>query len=112
MRNKSTNFVHDNIIIITDMSALEIILGCFTALFGAGNVWQFFTVRSLRRKSNAEADQAQIQTLSKIIETYSAEYASLQTRYDKLQDKYDSLVEKYDNLNTQLIELRQLIGKK
>lgn len=93
------------------MNTLESILAIITALLGAGNVWQFFTLRSMKRKSSAEADQAQIESLNKIIETYSTEYTSLQTRYDKLQEKYDALVDKYDDLQRQLTELRALISK-
>jgi len=93
------------------MTTAEIILAILSTLLGAGNVWQLFTLRAMKRKSEAEADQSQVATLNQIIKTYSEELATLQARYDKLYDKYDALTDKYDALQTQFFELRNIIGK-
>jgi len=94
------------------MTTVEIILSIITTLFGAGNIWQFTTLRSMKRKSSAEADQAQIETLNVIISSLSKNYDTLQDRYDKLQDKYDKLIEKFDEQQKQLLELKSKMDSK
>ena len=98
-------------IIYTTMTPLEIILTAVSSILGGCNIFQLVNLRSEKRKHSAEADQAQINSLNKIIDTYDQQFATLQGRYDKLQDKYDTLVEKYDTLQSQYMELRDLIGK-
>lgn len=89
------------------MTTLEIILAFITTLSGSGNVVLLLTWRSLKRQKKSEADQAQIQTLNQIIDTWSQQFNSLQARYDKLQEKYEMLMEKYDEQQQQIVELRK-----
>jgi len=93
------------------MNTLEIILTALATLMGAGNVWQAFTLRSLRRVKTAEADQANLQTLNMVIESWEKNYNSLQGRYDSLASKYDALMQKYETQQNEMLEMRKEIAK-
>lgn len=93
------------------MNTIEAILTFLTTLFGAGNVWQFFTLRSLRRVKTAEADQASIDTLNKVIASWEKNYDSLQNRYDRLNEKYEQAIAKIDEQQTEILAIREQIAK-
>ncbi|MBQ0153802.1 MAG: hypothetical protein KBS70_03350 [Bacteroidales bacterium] len=74
---------------------LETILGILTVLLTGTNIISIFQIRSIRRKSSAEADQEQIRSLNMIIAGNIQEIARLQERLDSLETKYNELYEKY-----------------
>lgn len=87
------------------MSTLDIILTIFTTLFGGLNILQLLTFRSYKRQRNAEADQAEINSLSNIIKQNQAEIGRLQQRLNDadqratlLEKRYDVIYERWDKL--------------
>lgn len=79
---------------------LEIVLAVIAALSGGGNIFQFMQVRELRRKSSAEAYQAEINSLRTIIDGNVQEIQRLNTNYGELQDKYFKLAEELQDIKT------------
>jgi len=81
---------------------LEIVLAVIAALSGGGNIFQFIQVRELRRKSSAEAYQAEINSLRTIIDGNVQEIQRLNTNYGELQDKYFKLAEELQDLRSSM----------
>ena len=52
---------------------MEWILGIVSALLGGLNIFQLLTFRAYKRQRNAEADRAEIDSLSEIIKQNQAE---------------------------------------
>ena len=90
---------------------MEWIFGIISALLGGLNIFQLLTFRAYKRQRNAEADSAEIDSLSKIIERNQAEIGRLSQRlndadqraleqdrrYEELSNKYDKLREEFFN---------------
>lgn len=84
---------------------MEWILGIVSALLGGLNIFQLLTFRAYKRQRNAEADRAEINSLSEIIKQNQAEIGRLSQRLidsDKrateLENKYNTLFDKYDKM--------------
>lgn len=80
------------------MDWTEIVLAVVAALLGGGNIFQFFQIREVRRKSSAEAYQTEINSLRTIIAGNVEEIQRLSTNYGELQDKYFALAEELQTL--------------
>ena len=87
------------------MDILNFILGVVTLLLGGLNIFQLLTFRAYKRQRNAEADQAEINSLSNIIKQNQAEIGRLQQRLNDadqratlLEKRYDSIYERWDKL--------------
>ena len=83
-------------------------LGIIATLLAGGNIFQWITLKSYKRMKNAEAYQAEIDALRKIIETNQAEIGRLAKRvedYDRREienaNRYNTLYEQYYNLKTE-----------
>lgn len=83
----------------------NIVLAVTTLLFGGLNVFQLLTFKAYKRQRNAEADRAEIDSLSEIIKQNQAEIGRLSQRLidsDKrateLENKYNTLFDKYDKI--------------
>ena len=87
------------------MTITEIILTILTALFGGGNVFQWFLLRETIRKSSAEAYQAEINSLRIIIAGNVEEIQRLNTNYGELQDKYFALAEELQTVKRTMWEM-------
>ena len=94
------------------MDLTTLILALITALLGSGNIWQLVNNRQLKRKLNAEGEQAEIQSLQLIIDGNVTEIKRLQTRLDDAEKRYDSLWGKYMNLQQQIKKLQETINSK
>lgn len=79
-----------------------LVLSIATALFGGGNIFQWFQLRNLRRKSSAEAYQTEINSLRVIIDGNVKEIQRLTTSYGELQDKYFALAEELQTIKTKM----------
>lgn len=95
------------------MSTWEIILAIVTLLLGGTNIFQMLTFRAYKRQRNAEADSAEIESLSKIITNNQAEIGRLTQRLDEAdrraleqERKYDALMDKYDDLRNQFYDYK------
>ena len=95
------------------MSTWEIILAIATLLLGGTNIFQMLTFRAYKRQRNAEADSAEIESLSKIIANNQAEIGRLTQRLDEAdrraleqERKYDALMDKYDDLRNQFYDYK------
>lgn len=84
---------------------LNFILGILTLLFGGLNIFQMLTFRAYKRQRNAEADQAEINSLSEIIKQNQAEIGRLSQRIINMDkraieqdNRYQALSERYDKL--------------
>ena len=95
------------------MSTWEIILAIVTLLLGGTNIFQMLTFRAYKRQRNAEADSAEIESLSKIIANNQAEIGRLTQRLDEAdrraleqERKYDALMDKYDDLRNQFYDYK------
>lgn len=84
---------------------MEWVLGIVSALLGGLNIFQLLTFRAYKRQRNAEADRAEIDSLSEIIKQNQAEIGRLSQRLidsDKrateLENKYNTLFDKYDKM--------------
>lgn len=80
-------------------------LGVLATVLGGLNVMQLLTFRAYKRQRNAEADSAEIESLSKIITQNQAEIGRLNERLtlaDKRafeqENRYNALYEKYDKM--------------
>lgn len=71
-----------------------LILGILTLLLTGTNIISLTQIRQLRRKTSAEADQAQIQTLNLIISSQSKEIQRLNDRVVDLETKYNALYDR------------------
>lgn len=95
------------------MSTWEIILAIVTLLLGGANIFQMLTFRAYKRQRNAEADRAEIDSLSEIIKQNQAEIGRLSQRLllaDKRameqEIKYNTLYEKYDRMRDEFEEYK------
>ena len=84
---------------------LNFILAVLTLLLGGLNLYQLLTFRAYKRQRNAEADQAEIKSLSDIIKQNQAEIGRLNerltladTRAFEQEKRYNTLYEKYDSI--------------
>lgn len=80
-------------------------LGVLATVLGGLNIMQLLTFRAYKRQRNAEADSAEIESLSKIITQNQAEIGRLNERLtlaDKRafeqENRYNTLYEKYDKI--------------
>ena len=80
-------------------------LGILTTLLGGLNIFQLLTFKSYKRQKNAEADSAEIKSLSEIIKQNQAEIGRLSQRLTdadrratELENKYNTLFDKYDKI--------------
>lgn len=80
------------------MDWTTLVLALITALLGSGNIWQLVNNRQLKRKLNAEGEQAEIQSLRLIIDGNVQEIKRLQENYEKLWNKYVNLQSELDEL--------------
>lgn len=92
---------------------LNFVLGILTLLFGGLNLFQLLTFRAYKRQKNAEADSAEIESLSKIIKQNQEEIGRLNQRLieaDKrtmdLENKYNALYDKYDKIRDEFEEYK------
>ena len=82
-------------------------------LFGGLNIFQLLTFRAYKRQRNAEADSAEIESLSKIITQNQAEIGRLSQRLNEAdkraleQDRrYEELMNKYDDLRNEFFDYK------
>lgn len=94
------------------MNWLELLLTILTAILGGGNILQLFMIRSLRRKSSAEAYQTEINSLRTIIAGNVEEIQRLTTNYGELQDKYFALAEELQELKRKMAKTSNKTGVK
>lgn len=80
-------------------------LGILATVLGGLNIMQLLTFRSFKRKAMAEADAAEIASLSEIIKQNQAEIGRLSERLQMAdaralsqENKYNELYDKYDKL--------------
>lgn len=95
------------------MSTWEIILAVATLLLGGTNIFQMLTFRAYKRQRNAEADRAEIDSLSAIIKQNQEEIGRLSQRLiladQRAMDqdgKYNTLYEKYDRMRDEFEEYK------
>ena len=88
-------------------------LGILTTLLGGLNVFQLLTFKSYKRQRNAEADTAEIESLSRIIAQNQAEIGRLSQRLNEAdkraleQDRrYEELANKYDKLRNEFFDYK------
>lgn len=81
------------------------VLGVVATLLGGLNIFQLLTFSAYKRERNAQADTAEIESLSKIIAQNQAEIGRLSERLTiadqramEQENKYNLLYEKYDKL--------------
>ena len=74
------------------MEIATYILSVVTVLLGGANILQFFTIRSYKRKHNAEATRAEIDNLNIVIDSLKKEVERLEKRLTDLEGKvcYDT----------------------
>lgn len=84
---------------------VSLVLGILTLLLGGLNIFQLLTFKAYKRQREAEADQAEINSLSEIIKQNQAEISRLSERLTiadqramEQENKYNSLYDKYDKL--------------
>ena len=84
---------------------LNFILAFATLLLGGLNIFQLLTFKAYKRQRNAEADKAEIESLSEIIKQNQAEIGRLSQRLidsdrraTELENKYSALYDKYDKI--------------
>lgn len=89
------------------------VLGVVATFLGGANIFQWITLRSYKRLKNAEAYQAEIESLSAIIRQNQAEIGRLSQRiedYDRRElensNRYNTLWEKYDKLRDEFEEYK------
>lgn len=80
-------------------------LGVLATVLGSLNIMQLLTFRAYKRQRNAEADSAEIKSLSEIIKQNQAEIGRLSQRLidadrraTELENKYNTLYDKYDKI--------------
>ena len=84
---------------------VSFVLGIATLLLGGLNIFQLLTFKAYKRQRNAEADQAEINSLSEIIKRNQEEIGRLSQRLidsdrraTELENKYNTLYDKYDKM--------------
>ena len=95
------------------MDWLSFILAIATLLLGGLNIFQLLTFKSYKRQRNAEADTAEIESLSRIIAQNQAEIGRLSQRLNEAdkraleQDRrYEELAKNYDKLRNEFFDYR------
>ena len=95
------------------MDWLSFILAVLTLIFGGLNIFQLLTFRAYKRQRNAEADKAEIESLSEIIRQNQAEIGRLSERLTladqramEQENKYNALYDKYDRLRDEFEEYK------
>ena len=95
------------------MDWLSFILALATLLLGGLNIFQLLTFKAYKRQRNAEADSAEIESLSKIITQNQAEIGRLSQRLNEAdkraleQDRrYEELANKYDKLRNEFFDYK------
>ena len=90
-----------------------VISSIFAVLFGGLNIFQLLTFRAYKRQRNAEADTAEIESLSRIISQNQAEIGRLSQRLNEAdkraleQDRrYEELMKKYDDLRNEFFDYK------
>lgn len=83
----------------------SLILGVLTLLSGGLNIFQLLTFKAYKRQREAEADQAEINSLSEIIKQNQAEIGRLSERLTladqramEQENKYNALYDKFDKM--------------
>lgn len=96
---------------------LNFVLGILTLLFGGLNLFQLLTFRAYKRQKNAEADKAEIESLSAIIKQNQEEIGRLSQRLTladqramEQENKYNELYDKFDKMRDEF-ETYKLIHK-
>ena len=86
-------------------SIITLVLGILTLLFGGLNLFQLLTFRAYKRQRNAEADKAEIESLSAIIKQNQEEIGRLSQRLTladqramEQENKYNALYDKFDKM--------------
>lgn len=81
------------------------LLGLLATVLGGLNIMQLLTFRAYKRQRNAEADRAEIESLSEIIKQNQAEIGRLSQRLIdsdrrtmELEGKYNTLYDRYDKI--------------
>ena len=84
---------------------LNFVLALFTLLLGGLNIFQLLTFKAYKRQRNAEADKAEIESLSEIIKQNQSEIGRLSERLTvadqramEMENKYNVLYDKWDKL--------------
>lgn len=85
------------------------IFGVLATVLGGLNIMQLLTFRAYKRQRNAEADKAEIESLSKIIEQNQAEIGRLNQRLlladqraTEMEGRYNTLYDKFDKMRDEL----------
>lgn len=80
-------------------------LGVVATILGGLNIMQLLTFRAYKRQRNAEADKAEIESLSEIIRQNQAEIGRLSERLTladqramEQENKYNALYDKFDKM--------------
>ena len=80
-------------------------LGLVATILGGLNIMQLLTFRAYKRQRNAEADKAEIESLSEIIRQNQAEIGRLSERLTladqramEQENKYNALYDKFDKM--------------
>lgn len=83
----------------------SLVLGIATLLLGGLNIFQLLTFKAYKRQRNAEADKAEIESLSEIIRQNQAEIGRLSERLTladqramEQENKYNALYDKFDKM--------------
>ena len=94
---------------------VSLVLGIATLLLGGLNIFQLLTFKAYKRQRNAEADQAEINSLSEIIKRNQEEIGRLSQRLidsdrraTELENKYNTLYDKYDKIRDEFETYKSL----
>lgn len=87
---------------------LNFILALLTLLFGGGMLFQWFTIKSLKRQRAAEATKSEVDALRAIIEANTSEIARLNQRVEladkraiEADNRYNKLYAEYYSLKSE-----------
>ena len=88
-------------------------LGIVATVLGGLNIMQLLTFKAYKRQRNAEADKAEIESLSKIINQNQAEIARLSERLTladqramEQENKYNLLYDRFDRMRDEFEEYK------
>lgn len=88
-------------------------LGVVATVLGGLNIMQLLTFKAYKRQRNAEADKAEIESLSKIITQNQAEIARLSERLTladqramEQENKYNLLYDRFDKMRDEFEEYK------
>lgn len=84
------------------------ILAALTLLFGGGMIFQWLTIKSLKRQKEAEATKSEVDALRAIIEANTSEIARLNQRVEladkraiEADNRYNKLYAEYYSLKSE-----------